>query len=67
MRDAVDGDGALLHRLEQRRLGAGRCPVDLVSEHHGGEHRPGVELEGRGPRMDTETPVTSLGSTSVVN
>ena len=32
VRAAVDGDGALLHRLEQRRLRPRRRAVDLVGE-----------------------------------
>ena len=36
----ADGDLALLHRLEQRRLDLGRGAVDLVGEHHLGEDRP---------------------------
>ena len=39
VRRAVDGDLALLHRLEQRRLGLRRGPVDLVGEHDVGEQR----------------------------
>ena len=42
--DAVDGDLALLHRLEQRRLGAGGRPVQLVDEHDVREERAGPEL-----------------------
>ena len=42
---AVDGDLALLHRLQQRRLGARRGAVDLVGQHDLGEDRPGPELE----------------------
>ena len=41
----VDGDAALLHALEQARLGLGRGAVDLVDEHDVGEDRPGPELE----------------------
>ena len=41
----VDGDLALLHRLEQRRLGLRRGAVDLVGEHDVGEHPAGPELE----------------------
>ncbi len=41
----VDGDLALLHRLEQRRLGLRRGPVDLVGEHDVGEDAAGAELE----------------------
>ena len=46
VRHAVDGDPALLHHLEQRRLGLRRGAVDLVGEHDRGEDRAGVELEG---------------------
>ena len=45
MRVAVDGDLVLLHRLQQRGLGLGACPVDLVREQDLREHRPGPELE----------------------
>ena len=41
----VDGDLALLHRLEQRRLGLRRRAVDLVGEHDVGEDAAGPELE----------------------
>ena len=44
VRVAVDGDLVLLHRFEQRGLGAGRGPVHLVDEDNVGEHRPGAEL-----------------------
>ena len=43
VRDAVDGDLALLHRLQQRGLGLRRRAVDLVGQHDAGEHRPGAE------------------------
>ena len=49
VRLAADGDGFLLHRLEQGRLRLGRGPVDLVGEHQIGEHRPGLELEFPAP------------------
>ena len=42
---AVDRDVALLHALEQARLGLRRAAVDLVDEDDVGEHRPRVELE----------------------
>src|SRR4029453_16625358 len=42
---AVDGDLRLLHRLEQRALGLGRGPVDLIGEEEMGEDRPLPELE----------------------
>ena len=41
----VDRDAALLHALEQARLGLRRGAVDLVDEHDVGEHRAGAELE----------------------
>ena len=41
----VDGDLTLGHRLEQRRLGLGRRPVDLVAQHDRREDRSGPELE----------------------
>lgn len=44
-RDAVDRDAALLHDLEQRRLGLRARTVDLVREDDVGEDGPGVELE----------------------
>ena len=42
---AVGGDLALLHRLEERRLGLGRRAVDLVGEQRVGEDRALAELE----------------------
>ena len=45
VRRAVDGDAALLHRLEERRLRARRRAVDLVREDDVGEQRPRAELE----------------------
>ena len=42
---AVDGDGPLLHDLEQRRLRLRARPVDLVGEHDVREHRSAVEVE----------------------
>ncbi len=41
----IDGDPPLLHALEQSGLGLGGGSVDLVDQHHVGEHRPGPELE----------------------
>ena len=35
-----------LHRLEQRALGFGAGPVDLVGQQHLGENRPAVEYKG---------------------
>jgi hypothetical protein len=43
-----DGDAALLHRLEQGRLGLGRGAVDLVGEDDVGEDRARLEDEGSG-------------------
>ena len=37
---ALDGDLPLLHHFQQRRLGLGRRPVDLVGEQQVGEGRP---------------------------
>ena len=45
MRDAVRGDGALLHRLEQGGLGLRRRAVDFVGEHQVGEDRTRPEPE----------------------
>ena len=42
---ALGGHLALLHRLEQRRLGLRRGAVDLVGEQQVGEDRAGPELE----------------------
>ena len=44
-RDPVDRHLALLHRLEQRRLGLGRRPVDLVGEQQVGEDRALAEAQ----------------------
>ena len=38
-------DSLFLHRLEQRRLRLGRCPVNLIGKHDIGEHRTGLELQ----------------------
>jgi hypothetical protein len=46
----ADGDRALLHGLEQRRLRLGRRAVDLVGEHEVREDRPALELEAPGAR-----------------
>ena len=43
--NAVDGNLALLHHLEQRGLGLGRRTVYLIGQHHVGEYRPGVEVK----------------------
>ena len=45
VRHAVHGGLPLAHGLQQRRLGAGRGPVDLVGQQDVGEDRPGVEGE----------------------
>ena len=45
MRGALDRRLALLHRLEERRLGLRRSTVDLVREEEVGEDRPRPELE----------------------
>ena len=42
---ALDGDLALLHRLEQGRLGLGRGAVDLVGQQQAGEQRARAEVE----------------------
>ena len=45
VRHPVGGDLALLHGLEERRLGLRRRPVDLVGEDDVGEDRSGLEPE----------------------
>ena len=40
---SASGDGVLLHRLQQCRLGLRRGAVDLVGEQHLCEHRPTLE------------------------
>jgi hypothetical protein len=53
VRDAVDGDLALLQALEQGRLRLRRRPVDLVADHDVREDGAGLELEpARGPVED---------------
>src|SRR6478672_333019 len=48
-----DADLPLLHRLEQRRLGLRRGPVDFVGQQQVGEDRTRVELEfGRAGVVD---------------
>ena len=51
-RHSVDGHLALGHRLEQCRLRARHRAVDLVDEHHVGEHRSGAELELARPLVE---------------
>ena len=41
----IDRDLALLHALQQGGLRLGRGAVDLVAQHHVGEHGAGAELE----------------------
>ena len=55
VRDPVDRHLVLFHRLEQRGLGARRRPVDLVDEHHVGEHRtrPGTPIRRSPDRTRT--------------
>ena len=43
--DTVDAHLPFGHRLQQRRLGLGRCPVDLVGEKQVGEDRSAAEFE----------------------
>ena len=45
MADAVNGDLPLLHGLEQRRLRAGRRPVELIREEQIAEHCAGLIYE----------------------
>ena len=65
--DAVDGHGALVHRLEERGLGARRGAVELVDEDDGREQRSGGERR-RHPAGGSHIPlpVTSAGSRSAV-
>ena len=53
---AVDTDGALCHRLEQRRLALRARPIDLVGEYDVREDRSGLEDEAR-----RRAPVDHLG------
>ena len=48
---AGDRDPALLHRLQQRRLGARAGAVDLVRHQQLAEHRPGDEAEAAPPAL----------------
>ena len=63
---ARHGDLALLHRLEQRRLGLRRGAVDLVGQQQIGEHRSRPEHEVR-VLAGYSDPVRSEGSRSGVN
>ena len=54
--DPVDGDLALLHGLEQRRLRLGGGPVDLVGEEDLGEDRALAELELGGLEVEDRDP-----------
>jgi hypothetical protein len=47
---AADGDGVLLHRLEQGALGLRRGAVDLVRQHHLPEDGAAVQLEAPADR-----------------
>ena len=42
---AIDGDGPLLHGLQQRRLRLGGRAIDFVGQQKGGEHRPAHQRE----------------------
>ena len=55
-RDPVDGHLTLGHRLEERRLGLRRRPVDLVHEHDVGEDRAGPKLEVPRPLVEYREP-----------
>ena len=52
MRLAVERDVALLHRLQQRRLGLGRRAVDLVRQQQLAEDRPAVDDEAAGLEVE---------------
>ena len=68
VRDAVDRDLVLFHRLEQRGLRARRRAVHLVDEHDVREDRARAEVpRRRSPAPYTEVPVTSAGSRSGVH
>ena len=54
IRPAGGGHVVLLHRLEQRRLRLGRCPVDLVGQDDLGEDRPRHEAKRPMPRLFVE-------------
>jgi hypothetical protein len=47
---AAEGDLALLHDLQERRLDLGRRAVDLVGQQQIAEHRAQLRLEGAGVR-----------------
>ena len=66
-RDAVDGDAALLHDLEEGGLRLRARAVDLVGEHDVREDRAGVELEDALLLVVHADPVMSPGSRSGVN
>ena len=51
---ALDGDLPLLHRLQERGLGLGRGPVDLVGQQQVGEQRPLAEAELLAARVEEE-------------
>jgi hypothetical protein len=67
VRDAVDGDVALGHRLEQRGLRLRRRAVDLVGEEDVREDRPGRKTKSPVLRSSTGEPVMSAGSRSGVH
>ncbi len=53
---AVDGDVALLHRLQERGLGLGRRAVDLVGQQQLAEDRPARQREGRSLEVEEVGP-----------
>ena len=56
VRVPVDRDLAIAHRLEQRALGAGGRPVDLVGQHQVGEDGPRVERKLTRARVQHRDP-----------
>ena len=65
---AVDRDRALLHRLEQGRLGLGRRAVDLVGQQQLAEDRPAGQREAAMVwKLNRLAPMMSPGIRSGVN
>ena len=64
---AVGGDLVFLHRLEQRALRLGRGAVHLVGQHQLREDGPRWKRNWPVSASNTETPMMSAGSRSLVN
>jgi hypothetical protein len=62
---AADGDLALGHHLEQRRLHLGGRPVDLVGQHEVGEDRAELDVEALVRRRAVDAGADDVGGQQV--